>query len=653
MKVLLPLLLLVALTAGGMFYMGADTAKQSADADMLQLGSFAFQQQRYDDAIQWYTKAALQGNAEAQFQLAQMYERGQGVEQSDELALNWIKKAAHNRLSKAELMYANMLFFGRGLEQSDTNKAMVWYKKAANHGQPEAMLKLATLYFENHAEENRLYEALDWTLKAKTFPVTASNASLLHNKIVGVIQQKAQAGEKRAQYEIAKMYQHGIGVSKDLKQGKTWLYQSAQQGYVEAQFQLGLFLLRNANNAKQSALWLTKAAKNGHQLAGYMLTPLLTNSNIGHNDEIKESWRWLYHGMREREPKVLYNLAIALHQGKLALPKYDDKFQAWLTYAANNNIPFAQNDIAVFHVLQKTERKKSLNWLERAAKSGDVAAQFNLGLLFARGDIFSPNDEQALHWWKLAENNGNSKAQMMLALFYHLGRGVGRSEQEAIDWYEKAVDSGHPDALYNLAMIYYSGRDVEQNDKKAAYYLSKLAEKGDAEAQNLYASLFLDGKGVQFNPQTAVDWFAKAARAGNVHAMFNLATQYRSGNGVTQDDKKAMFWYTKAAEKNYAPAQNAIGYLYAEGRGVKKNIDKAEEWLYKASDNGLRIAEKNLAALRQRGSFSLVTLQITKDIRSAVLTDKNLDLSQWLEVHHQPIYLTSWKVSQTHHNSKH
>ncbi|HID35785.1 MAG TPA: sel1 repeat family protein [Ghiorsea sp.] len=638
MKILLPLLLLVVISAGGLFYISSDTVTQSSDTDMLQLGNFAFQQQRYDDALQWYTKAALQGEREAQFQLAQMYARGQGVEQNDELALNWMRKAAHNRLNKAEFAYANMLFFGRGLAQKDTIKALVWYERAAKRGQPEAMLKLASLYFEDTEQHNNLYASLDWVLKAKSFPVTANNAKLLHSKIVNIIQQQAQAGEKRAQYEAAKMYKSGIGVTKDLKKARKWFYQSARQGHVEAQFQLGMFLLNNTSNTKESARWLSKAAKNGHSQAGYMLAPLLTNFNIHNRAEIKESWRWLYHGMRNDEPKTLYNFAVILHQGQLSLPKSDGQFQSWLTYAANINIPFAQNDIAVFHVLQKTETKKSLQWLERAAKSGDVAAQFNLGLLFARGDIFSPNDEQALYWWKLAEQNGNNKAQMMLALFYHLGRGVGRSEEKAIDWYEKAATSGHRDALYNLAMIYYYGRGVEQNYKKAAAYLNKLANKGDAEAQNLYASLFLDGKGVTYNPQTAITWFSRAAKAGNTFAMFNLATQYRSGNGIAQDDTKAMFWYKKAAERNYAPAQNAIGYLYAEGRGTKKNIDKAEEWFYKANDNGLRVAGKNLSSLHQRGSFSLVTLQITTDIRTDVLTNKNLDLSQWLEVHHQPIF---------------
>jgi TPR repeat protein len=134
-----------------------------------------------------------------------------------------------------------------------------------------------------------------------------------------------------------------------------------------------------------------------------------------------------------------------------------------------------------------------------------------------------------------------------------------------------------------------------------------------------------------------VKWFQEASNAGNINATFNLATQYRSGNGVIQNDKEALRLYKKAAELNFAPAQNAVGYMYAEGRGAKKDVDIAEEWFYKASDNGLALAGSNRAMLKNSGSFSLITLQIDNHIRNQVLTNKNLNLSRWLEVHHLPI----------------
>ncbi len=630
MKVLLPLLLVTGLVAGALYFMNPDSNKRQSDIDMLELGNFAFQQQRYNDAFQWFNKAALQGDKEAQYQLSQMFSNGQGVEQSDILALNWMQKAASTGFGKAEFAYANMLFFGKGLDKPNPGHALLWYKKAAKQGYPKAMLKLAKLLTEND-----IFLALDWVIKAEAFPVTQQEAISLRKKIAAGITTKANHGDKQAQYKLAMMYLSGNGLPNNIALAKSWLQKSAQQGHLQAQYQLGLIYAQNQQGWKKSLFWLTQASKQGHQDAGYAIPAIISTHN--NQGDIKEAWRWLYHGLRKHEPKIVYNFAVIRKNGELGLTQSDSQFAERLTFAANHNIIYAQNDAAIYNVLQNEKNKNNLKWLESAGKAGDNIAQFNLGLLFARGNSFSPNDEKALYWWKLAESNNNSKAQLLLGLFYHIGRGTGRSEQDAIHWYEKAAKNKTADALFNLAMIYYHGRGVNQDYKKAAQYLKQLASQNDSKAQNLYASLFLDGKGVNYSPETAVAWFTRAARLGNINAMFNLATQYRSGTGVAQDDKKAMYWYKKAAEKEFAPAENALGYLYAEGRGTKKNLDQAEEWFYRANEHGLRLAGKNLDVLKHQGSYSLVTLQINTDIRSSVLTDKQIDLSHWLEVHHTPI----------------
>lgn len=47
----------------------------------------------YEAAIIWYTKAAEQGNSRAQFNLGTLYEQGLGVEKNKLLALNWYRQA--------------------------------------------------------------------------------------------------------------------------------------------------------------------------------------------------------------------------------------------------------------------------------------------------------------------------------------------------------------------------------------------------------------------------------------------------------------------------------------------------------------------------------------------------------------------------------
>jgi hypothetical protein len=45
-------------------------------------------------AVEWYTKAAEQGNINAQYNLGLMYRDGEGVEQNLDKAVEWLQKAA-------------------------------------------------------------------------------------------------------------------------------------------------------------------------------------------------------------------------------------------------------------------------------------------------------------------------------------------------------------------------------------------------------------------------------------------------------------------------------------------------------------------------------------------------------------------------------
>ena len=50
--------------------------------------------QDYDQAFQWYTKAAEQGSPDAQYNLGWMYSRGRGVTRDHKQAVKWFTKSA-------------------------------------------------------------------------------------------------------------------------------------------------------------------------------------------------------------------------------------------------------------------------------------------------------------------------------------------------------------------------------------------------------------------------------------------------------------------------------------------------------------------------------------------------------------------------------
>lgn len=57
-------------------------------------GDKAFDKKNYTEAVKWYRKAAEQGHAAAQNNLANCYKNGQGVTKDMIKAIEWYKKAA-------------------------------------------------------------------------------------------------------------------------------------------------------------------------------------------------------------------------------------------------------------------------------------------------------------------------------------------------------------------------------------------------------------------------------------------------------------------------------------------------------------------------------------------------------------------------------
>ena len=58
---------------------------------------------------------------------------------------------------------------------------------------------------------------------------------------------------------------------------------------------------------------------------------------------------------------------------------------------------------------------------------GNAAAQFNLGVMYDKGQGVPQNDKTALNWYRLAAEQGHAKSQYNLGVMYTEGRGVFRT----------------------------------------------------------------------------------------------------------------------------------------------------------------------------------------------------------------------------------
>lgn len=190
----------------------------------------------FKEAAKWIMLVAEKGDATAQYQIAEMYEKGEGVPKS-------AKKAAR------------------------------WYRKVALKGYVDAQYKLGEMYENGQGVSKNLKEALEWY--------------------------KLVAGQKYmdAQHKVGQMYYQGRGTTKDYLKAFKWYELSADKEYGPAQADLGRMYHEgrgvSKNNIK-SYMWLTLALANGDESVNKLIDKLekeMTPQQIIQSHSLARSWR--------------------------------------------------------------------------------------------------------------------------------------------------------------------------------------------------------------------------------------------------------------------------------------------------------------------------------------------------------------------------
>lgn len=122
-------------------------------------------------------------------------------------------------------------------------------------------------------------------------------------------------------------------------------------------------------------------------------------------------------------------------------------------------------------------------WLQKAAKKGDVKAQFMLSKYYYEGTNVEQDYTQAAYWLQKVAEHEIAPAQLMLAGWYHNGIGVEKNYKQEVYWLQKAADQGLAEAQTNLAGCYYYSIGIKQDYDKAVYWFKKAADLGYAKAQ--------------------------------------------------------------------------------------------------------------------------------------------------------------------------
>ena len=81
--------------------------------------------------------------------------------------------------------------------------------------------------------------------------------------------------------------------------------------------------------------------------------------------------------------------------------------------------------------------------VREAAEQGDATAQFNLGVMYAKGEGVPRDDTEAVRWYRGAAVQDHADAQLFLGGMYAAGRGVLKDSVVAHMWFNIAGANGN------------------------------------------------------------------------------------------------------------------------------------------------------------------------------------------------------------------
>lgn len=160
-----------------------------------------------DAANDWQalTDAARKGDREAQYRIGTRFLNEGGAHGDPAAAARWLERAAEQGHVEALFKLATLYERGEGVEK-DEAKAIELYRKAAQARHPLAMHNLGVL-LAAHDTPKDYREAARWF---------------------------AEANLPESQFNLALLYERGLGVPRDLKMAYSWYLAAARSGDSEA-----------------------------------------------------------------------------------------------------------------------------------------------------------------------------------------------------------------------------------------------------------------------------------------------------------------------------------------------------------------------------------------------------------------------------------
>jgi len=374
----------------------------------------------YFTAYDWFHKAEQQGNAEAMYQIGNMYENG-------EIGPVDFRKDPQN--------YSEYL---NAITNIDYEKALNWYIKAADKNHIMAYDAIVHIYKMEMKNGKK---------------VTPNNAEVRKwnqkwdQNAVNIYKQKANNGDGDAMIELFWVYMRGLyNVKADTNEAQKWYDKAVEHGGDHeslAFFMLELHHYGNKKQKEEAVRLYRQAAEKNNKWAQFLLGEAYATGK-GVKADITEAARWFRMAAENGEAYIQYRIgeifASGIIDGVGYFIKGINKAEAakCFSLAAENGDAMDQFKVArKFYYGQGVEKDyaEAFKWAYKAVTEGRS--------MFTPANNYSADNTSSTKWWYI-------NACQLLGVMYREGQGVPKDEKEADKWGINPATNTNPMILSSM-----------------------------------------------------------------------------------------------------------------------------------------------------------------------------------------------------------
>lgn len=337
-------------------------------------------------------------------------------------------------------------------------------------------------------------------------------------------------------------------------------------------------------------------------------------TNVAKNEKL--SAVYVRKAAKVKDPAGMHQYARCWMHG-IGVKQNDDKAVKWLTRAHEAGCIQSTLSMARGYAMAlpgfRYDVVKAIELHKIAAAAGMTDSLRFFGAIYLSGDGVERCEKTSFKWYMDAANRDDAKAQFNVAVMYSKGQGVAKDQGKANEYFKKSALNGDSDAQYiygqlllqkgpaykkeAMASIFVA---AENGSEAANAFMGKLLQGDDAkvylqrsaQAGNLLSQRRLDEMNGVAKPADDISAILEKFRilGDNEIKLMSSQPQFLLLDTVLQQGKKserlkAFRLIEEMAEQHCANSMRRLVYYYERGDGlfkIKKNHAKVMEFLTKA-----------------------------------------------------------------------